>query len=209
MPFCVLKLGGSLIRVARELICRLSDLAQEDYSFLVVPGGGPMADLIRDLSILYPITQETMHWMAILAMEQYAYFLADGTCARLTNEIKFPAGRGIEILLPYQALLRDDGGLQHNWEFTSDAVAALAALRLEAPLVKVTDVDGVILQGNIVPEISASSLIGKKSCIDQGTLQILLSAGKGKSCWVLNGSNPSSFIASLKKGVGGTLIMGE
>jgi len=206
MPFYILKLGGSLLECSRDLIRALSALKSEGYSFLVVPGGGPMADLVRNLFSRHEISQEAAHWMAILAMEQYAYFLADGTGAKLTSEIVRPKDHGIEILLPYQALLKDDSGLGHNWDFTSDAVAALAALRLDAQLIKATDVDGVILDGKVIEEISAGELIGKESCMDQGSLQILLAGSKGTSAWVLNGTDASRFINALRRGNGGTII---
>jgi len=206
MPFYVLKLGGSLLECSRDLIRALSALTMEGYSFLVVPGGGPMADLVRNLFSRHEISQEAAHWMAILAMEQYAYFLADGTGAKLTSEIVRPKDHGIEILLPYQALLKDDSGLRHNWDFTSDAVAALAALRLDAQLIKATDVDGVILDGKVIEEISAGELIGKESCMDQGSLQILQAGSKGISAWVLNGTDANRFINALRRGKGGTII---
>jgi len=206
MPFYVLKLGGSLLDCARDLIRALCSLTSEGYSFLVVPGGGPMADLVRNLFSKHEISQEAAHWMAILAMEQYAYFLADGTGAKLTAEIESPNDHGLEILLPYQALLKDDSGLGHNWDFTSDAVAALAALRLDAQLIKATDVDGVILDGKVIEEISAGELIGKESCMDQGSLQILRAGSKGTSAWVLNGTDANRFINALRKGNCGTII---
>jgi len=206
MPFYVLKVGGSLLNCARDLIRALTSLDMEGYSFLAVPGGGPMADLVRDLFSRHKISQEAAHWMAILAMEQYAYFLADGTKAKFTAEIVRPKDNGVEVLLPYQALLKDDSGLGHDWDFTSDAVAALAALRLDAQMIKATDVDGVIINGKVIEEISPGELIGKKSCMDQGSLQILQAGPKGTSAWVLNGTDTNRFIKALRTGKGGTII---
>lgn len=202
MPFYVLKLGGSLIRCARDLMRRLYGLTAEGYSFLVVPGGGPMADLVRDIFAGQNISEEASHWMAILAMEQYAYLLADGTGARLTREIKRP--EGLEVLLPYNALLEGDRGLCHCWDYTSDSVAALVAARLDANLIKATDVDGIILEGKVVSKISANALQGRRTCIDQGALHLI----RGRGCWVLNGADPEKFVSMLKKGEGGTVIRG-
>ncbi len=202
MPFYVLKLGGSLMGVARDLVRALLDLTAEGYSFLIIPGGGPMADLVRDIFSRYSISQEAAHWMAILAMEQYAYFLADGTGAELTEVIQRP--ERLEILLPYHALLGDDSGIGHSWDYTSDSIAALVAMRLDAPLIKATDVDGVIMDGQVVEEVEASALLGRETCIDQGTLSLL----KGRSCWVLCGLDPARLISSLKEGKGGTVIKG-
>ena len=185
---------------ARDLMRALSPLTEEGYSFLVVPGGGPMADLVREIDSMCEITEEAAHWMAILAMEQYAYFLADGGRASLTREIRRPEGDPvIEILLPYLALLGDDLGMVHSWDYTSDSVAALVAHQLKAPFIKVTNVDGIILDGKVVEEVSASSLIGLESCVDQGTLWLLCSRLKGESVWVLNGMDLQRFVSELKK----------
>ncbi len=200
--------------VAKELMRTLAALAMEEYSFLVVPGGGPMADLVREIFSRGDLSQEAAHWMAILAMEQYAYFLADGTGAGFTEEIRRPVVTPkVEILLPYQALQKNDFGLEHNWDYTSDSVAMLVASRLSAPLIKATDVDGVIMDGKVVEEVSSSSLLGFESCIDQGTLSLLcgrLKESYKESCvWVMNGTDPERFAISLKKGKGGTVIKGQ
>lgn len=202
MPFYVLKLGGSLMSVALDLVRSLLDLTAEGYSFLIIPGGGPMADLVRDIFYRHCVSQEAAHWMAVLAMEQYAYYLADGTGVGLTRAIQ--RTDGLKILLPYQALLENDSGICHSWDYTSDAIAALVALRLDAPLIKATDVDGVILDGQVMKEVDASALLGRETCVDQGTLGIL----KGRSCWVLCGLDPALFVSSLREGKGGTVIKG-
>jgi len=187
---------------AKALMHALHILSREGYSFLVVPGGGPMADLTREIFIRHQVSQEAAHWMAILAMEQYAYFLADGTGARLIDEIR--RREGLSVLLPYKPLLWEDSGLEHSWDYTSDSVAALTARRLDAPFIKATDVDGVLLDGQLVSEIPAAILKGMQSCIDSGALLLL----EGRSCWVLNGSRPEEFVFSLRSGKGGTVIVG-
>jgi aspartokinase-like uncharacterized kinase len=208
MPFYVIKLGGSLMPVARDLMRTLVALTDEGYSFLVVPGGGPMADLVRMIYSSHKTTDEAAHWMAILAMEQYAYFLADGGIASLTRNICHPpqVKQAVEVLLPYQALLEDDLGLVHTWDYTSDSVALLVAAQLKAPLVKATIVDGVILDGKVVEEVSAKSLLGSESCVDQGTLCLLCGRLYGASVWVLNGTDTQSFASNLRDGTGGTVI---
>ena len=144
--------------------------------------------------------------MAVLAMEQYAHFMADGTKAKLTQEIaSYP--QGVKILLPYNVLLEDDCGIEHSWDYTSDSVAALVACRLGAFMVKATDVDGVMLNGRFVDVIFAKDLMETRTCIDQGALNLLNSCGG--HCRVLNGKDPQSFIANLISDVGGTLIKGK
>lgn len=209
MPFYVLKIGGSLLACARPLMGALLALADEGYSFLVVPGGGPMADLVREIYSRGDLSQEAAHWMAILAMEQYAYLLADGNGAALTRRACRPnEPGGVQVLLPYQALIENDRGLQHNWDYTSDAVAALVAAQLSAPLIKATDVDGVMLDGKVVSETQANHMLGRKSCVDQGTIKLLCGPLKGNSIWVLNGTDAQQFSLALKSGKGGTIIKG-
>jgi hypothetical protein len=205
MPFYIVKIGGSLMGCAREIMRQLEMLTSEGYTFLIIPGGGPMADLIRYIHHWHSISEEAAHWMALLAMEQYAYFLADATIARLVDEISMPES-GIEVLLPYQALLKDDDWILHSWNYTSDSVAAKAACRLKTDFVKATDVDGIIQNGDLVPEVTAAGLIGQKTCVDQGTLSILNRCKQ--NCIVMRGSDPMRFATDLKKRRGGTLIKG-
>jgi len=207
MPFYVLKMGGSLLACARPLMGALLALADEGYSFLVVPGGGPMADLVREIYSRSDLSQEAAHWMAILAMEQYAYLLADGNGAALTRRACRPnEPGGVQVLLPYQALIENDRGLKHNWDYTSDAVAALVAAQLSAPLIKATDVDGVMLDGKVVSEVQARCMLGLNSCVDHGTIELLCGPLKGSSIWVLKGTDAHQFSQALKSGKGGTII---
>jgi 5-(aminomethyl)-3-furanmethanol phosphate kinase len=202
MPFYVLKLGGSLIGSAKAIVSRLSDLESKGYSFLVVPGGGPLADLVRGLFSKYSLSEEAAHWMAVLAMEQYAYLLADGTGAALTTEIANCVG--VKVLLPYHVLRENDSGLEHCWDYTSDAVATLVAVRLNADLIKATNVDGIILNGKLVEEVTTASLVRVASCLDHGSLELL----KGRRCWILNGTDPDKLIDSILSGRGGTVVKG-
>ncbi len=161
-----------------------------------------MADVVRALYEKGLLSDEAAHWMAILAMEQYAYLLADDTGAILTAEIS--RSEGLKVLLPYRALLEDDVGLEHSWNYTSDSVAALIASRLDAKFIKATNVDGIIIDGKVAVEIYAISLMETKTCLDQGSIKLL----KGRSCWILNGSDPKKFINSMLSGNGGTIIKG-
>lgn len=209
MPFHLVKVGGSLIGVAKQIVRDLCGLNREGHSFLIVPGGGPMADLVRDLFHRGEISGEAAHWMAVLAMEQYARLLVDGTGAKLAVEPSLCSGTC--VLMPYRYLLKDDSGIEHNWDYTSDAITALIACRLETDMIKVTDVDGVMLGGTLASEIDASELIGKDTCIDQGSLRILISCGR--SCRVLKGSDPAYLTDFFRSGAGflpgGTVIRGR
>ncbi|MGB4652580.1 uridylate kinase [Methanothrix sp.] len=210
MPSYVLKLGGSLIDTAREFMCALITLAEEEEAgFLVLPGGGPFADLIRDIVAQEGLSEEAAHWMAVLAMEQYAYFLADGIGAQLTCSLRLPEKGEVTLLLPYRALTEEDLCPEHSWDYTSDSIALLVAARLGIPLIKVTDVDGVLIGGEVAEELAACQLLDKESCIDQGTIRLLLGELSGMRVWVLNGSDPAAFAQAFRSGKGGTFINGE
>lgn len=194
MRFYVVKIGGSLIGCAKEIVRKLCILSESGYGFLVVPGGGPMADIVRVFYGSKMVSDEAAHWMAVLAMEEYAYLLADGTGAELVDAPC--SSQGLRILRPYKYLLENDDGLEHSWEYTSDAIAALVACRLGLDMIKVTDVDGVLISGELVPAVRAYELMGHQSCIDQGSLKIIDSCGI--RCFVLNGSSPDELIAMVE-----------
>lgn len=182
---------------------------EENTCFLVVPGGGPFADLIREINAEMGLGDEAAHWMAVLAMEQYAYLLADGTGARLTTTVLVPEKRQVSVLLPYQALKKEDFCPEHSWDYTSDSIALLVAARLGLPLIKATDVDGVIIDGEVAKELSARQLLERESCIDQGTIRLLLGDLSGMRVWVLNGADPIAFAKALRSGKDGTFINGQ
>lgn len=210
MQSYVLKLGGSLIDASRKLMRSLIHLADEEgSSFLVVPGGGPFADLIREINAEKGLSEEAAHWMAVLAMEQYAFFLADGSGATLTSQVRLPEKGEVNILLPYRTLTEEDLCPEHSWDYTSDSIALLVAARLGIPLIKATDVDGVIIDGKIAEELDASQLLGRNSCIDRGSIRLLLGDLSESRIWVLNGTDPVAFAIALRGGKGGTFINGQ
>src|SRR5215207_9120087 len=74
----VIKFGGRLatIPAALERVCAaLGDVAQS-HRLVVVPGGGPFADAVREFDARLRLSADAAHWMAILAMDQYAHVLA-------------------------------------------------------------------------------------------------------------------------------------
>jgi aspartokinase-like uncharacterized kinase len=135
----VIKVGGALMRDPSALQHTMADLSRVARSgrILIVPGGGPFADAVRDLNRRLPLTDDAAHWMAILAMDQYAHVLAglmdDSLMVHDLAEIAaaLEAGR-VPVLAPYR-WLRSADPLPHSWEVTSDSVAAWIAVTLGAP----------------------------------------------------------------------------
>jgi aspartokinase-like uncharacterized kinase len=130
----VVKLGGALLADADAFDAVLTAIGgSQERRFLIVPGGGPFADAVREVDRRIPICDDAAHWMAILAMDQYAHLIA----ARLTGSMSMlvtdpqevaPAladGR-IPVLAPFRWLSAVDP-LPHSWTVTSDSIAAWVA----------------------------------------------------------------------------------
>jgi 5-(aminomethyl)-3-furanmethanol phosphate kinase len=105
--------------------------ASRDVPLLIVPGGGSFADAIRDADRRLGLTDDAAHWMAVLAMDQYAHLIA----SRLPNGVLVSgpadiesalAQRQLPVLAPYQ-WTREADPLPHSWDVTSDSVAAWVA----------------------------------------------------------------------------------
>ncbi|WP_370573780.1 amino acid kinase [Methanomethylovorans sp.] len=199
------------MRTAPELLIYLQENLEQIFTpihtMLIVPGGGVFADSIREVHEKRGISDEAAHWMAILGMEQYAYYLADKSGIRTTDDVDklLP---GISILMPYR-LLRSRDPLPHSWDVTSDCIAAWVASMLDSRLVKVTDVDGVRINGETVAVVDAARLkeMGE-SCVDRMLPELLMK--DGRDCMVVNGNYPERVLAALEeKAVRGTLIKGN
>ncbi len=218
----VVKIGGSLIKEAPELVNRLvKEFGSESpnfveevgasgglsFSVLIVSGGGIFADAVRETDEVYSLGADAAHWMAILGMEQYACYLLDKSRALATESITDLA-QGVSILFPYR-LLKTRDPLPHSWDVTSDTIAAWVAVQLGATFVKATDVDGILREGELVREISSSDITGScSSCIDPVLPQFLL---KNKiECLIVNGKFPERVIQAVYgKPVLGTVVKGN
>ena len=211
----VVKLGGSLINSAPEIVNNLLEYANSGkgrtVSILIVPGGGIFADSIRSAGKRYDISEVASHWMAILAMEQYGYYLIDKTGAKGIDSID-DLSFGVSILLPYRFLKKTDE-LAHSWDVTSDTIAAwvadVAGVGVDARFVKVTDVDGVLVDNELVQEIGATDLLAMgTTCVDIGLPEFVRS--RNMDCVVVNGHYPKRVVAAVEgETVIGTYIKGN
>lgn len=203
----VVKIGGSLRDRGREVIEILIKLSHDsEAKIVVVPGGGVFADLVREHS--KEISQDTAHWMAIHAMDQYGLYLADGSSVQLFEDLgKIGDSKGTFILLPYM-IMRQLDPLPHSWDVTSDTIAAWVANEIGAEFIKLTDVDGIFLCGSLQEEIKAEELIGKRTCIDRELPKFLMD--NAMNCTVLNGKYPERITdAIIKREFIGTVILGN
>jgi (4-(4-[2-(gamma-L-glutamylamino)ethyl]phenoxymethyl)furan-2-yl)methanamine synthase len=135
----VVKVGGGLLADSRHLDAVLSAIhdAVRDRRLLIVPGGGPFADAVRNVDRRMHLSDDAAHWMAILAMDQYAHLIASrlphGVVVDREEAIvaALDAGR-IPVIAP-SSWLREADPLPHTWDVTSDSIAAWIAGQVGAP----------------------------------------------------------------------------
>ena len=134
----VIKIGGALSSIpgALDRVCREVGSAASRHTIVVVPGGGPFADAVRRFDQSVGLSDDAAHWMAVLAMDQYAHVLAaripgaalvDGPAAVFEN---LSPGRAA-VLAPSR-WMRSADVLPHSWDVTSDSIAAFVAGALDA-----------------------------------------------------------------------------
>jgi aspartokinase-like uncharacterized kinase len=171
----VVKVGGSLYD--------LPDLGQRLQRWLsthapphvmLIPGGGPTADVIRTLDHRYALGEHKAHWLALRAMTLNAYFLADlldratvvgsvEACGRVWDNL------GLPVLDAFAFAERDEaqsGHLPHSWDVTSDALAARVAQVLQARQL-------VLLKSVSFPEGLDWVEAGRQGWVDRAFAQVL------------------------------------
>src|SRR6266545_6442001 len=75
----VVKVGGALLARPPHFDAVIAEIgaAARERRILVVPGGGPFADAVRGVDRQVHLSDDAAHWMAILAMDQYAHLVAE------------------------------------------------------------------------------------------------------------------------------------
>jgi len=141
VPECVvetvIKIGGGLLKTtALDVVLDvIRDVARERH-VLIVPGGGPFANAVRDVDRRMHLTDDAAHWMAILAMDQYAHLIA----SRLPGAVVVHHSEAIAAVLDEGQVpviapsdwLREVDPLPHSWDVTSDSIAAWIAGQVRA-----------------------------------------------------------------------------
>jgi probable H4MPT-linked C1 transfer pathway protein len=134
----VVKVGGGLLAHRDDFDRALRGVAElaREQPLLVIPGGGPFADAVRDVDDRVMLSDESAHWMAMLAMDQYAHVLAErlpnAALVSTRREILAAVGRGRLPVLAPSSWLREADPLPHSWDVTSDSIAAWVAGAIDA-----------------------------------------------------------------------------
>ncbi|MFO1045341.1 MAG: hypothetical protein U0941_26480 [Planctomycetaceae bacterium] len=137
-PLVVLKLGGSLLECT-DLADRLRSLVEtlRGQRILIVVGGGDAADVVRDWSVRFALPEESAHWLAIRSLSVTRGLVKEllPECCEVDSQAAASAAWTASerpVLLKLEAYLREaernhPDPLPHNWDVTSDSIAAWVA----------------------------------------------------------------------------------
>lgn len=136
----VAKVGGSLFDDPRLPTSLRSWLGEQPGINVLIAGGGPLADFLRDADERFAIGDSVSHRLCLQAMRVTADLLAAmlpeaellGSVDDLQQAIQ--DRRNEMIVFDAESFARDAGPdvLPEGWPVTSDSIAARLALQLEA-----------------------------------------------------------------------------
>jgi aspartokinase-like uncharacterized kinase len=163
-PLWVIKVGGSLYELP-DLGSRLRRwlaTVPTGRIALLIPGGGPTADVVRDLDRRHNLGDERAHWLALRACALNAFFLGD-LLARPIVADPIDMSGVCAVLDPYAFIHSDERQrgpiLSHCWDFTSDSVAAHVAVARQAERL-------VLLKSVTIPDGLEWSDAGRRGLVD-------------------------------------------
>ena len=143
----VVKLGGSLYSnlLLEEWVKKLACI--DNHTIVIVPGGGPFANQVRQAYRDWSIKEEVAHEMALLAMQQYAYLIChlDRPITKLETIDYLKNDKRTYVWLPHHDVV-GKCDQPKNWQTTSDSIALWLAGRLSAQqliLIKSANIDGM------------------------------------------------------------------
>jgi|ERR1700751_5093679 5-(aminomethyl)-3-furanmethanol phosphate kinase len=198
----VVKLGGSLAG-SRYLADWVGALASCGGQGVVVPGGGPFADAVRQAQANIGFSDAAAHHLALLAMEQFGWALASlnsnfrvvDSAVAIRSALR--AGN-VPIWSPVKMVL-DCREISQSWDVTSDSLAAWLAGQLGA--------GRLVLVKHGAPfgdPLSAADLVAR-GIVDPEFPRFLASSG-ARACIVAAEASGSARKAISERGMPGTPI---
>jgi len=130
LDITIAKLGGSLTH-SPQCVAWLEVLMAWGGPLILVPGGGPFADCVRQAQTVMGLDDATAHRMALLAMEQFgialgAYAKVFELASTRSDFDKILRAGKIPVWLPAKMILAARE-VPKTWDMTSDSLAAWLA----------------------------------------------------------------------------------
>jgi aspartokinase-like uncharacterized kinase len=188
----VVKLGGSVVR-SGALPAWLDAIAAVREPIIVVPGGGALADEVRDCQTELGFGDPAAHRMALLAMDQLAWAVAglrSGFEVGATEaELQRALDQGqVAVWAPYAAIAgRTD--IENSWRLTSDSLALWLARKIGAARCYL--IKSIARQGT---RMSATQL-ARDGIVDDAFPAMLKDTGV--ACFLLGRGDQQGFAAAL------------
>lgn len=190
MTALVLKLGGSLAESGR-LRAVLALVRRAHRPVVVVPGGGPFADAVRQSQADLGFSDAAAHDMAILAMHQMAQtmiaieprLVAADTLVGMALAWR---KQRIPVWLPAK-LCAGDQRIPRDWSITSDGLAARLAERLGG-------VDLVVVKSCTVKRTASAATLARQGVVDPTFAAIV---ARANLAWRIVGPGGEAELASL------------
>lgn len=160
-PMLIVKFGGSSIATP-DLRRWVQSIEKTGRPLVIVPGGGPFANTVRQFQTRIGYDAEAAYRMTLLAMEQFGHALvALGeklVPARTLEAIESAQARGlVPVWMPSDMILSGRSA-DETWSVTSDSVAAwLAAQVPGSPLCLIKQID--VPAGSSLQAISAAGVV--------------------------------------------------
>lgn len=190
-PIVVVKLGGSLANNPR-LPLWLRTLGAGGGRAVIVPGGGPFADQVRELQQKLCFDDATAHHLAILAMEQFGRILAalqPGLVPAINRDEIGSVLRSdqVPVWMP-AAMTIGNREIAESWDITSDSLAAWLAGDLSAR--------DLVLVKSAVPPTGAMSaaVLAEQGLVDPAFPEFLK---RSRAKWHCLGPNGEAELAAI------------
>ncbi|MEP9351210.1 aspartate kinase [Xanthobacter sp. KR7-225] len=195
-PPVIVKLGGSLLSgpPPRPLLQRLA----RQRGAILVPGGGSFADAVRDAQPRLGLSEGACHAMAILAMEQTAYALADlcPALARCHSQADLAAPRSGAALWFPAAMLLGAADIPASWDVTSDSLALWLAARLGARRLVLVKAPGAAVPR--APAVADLATLAQAGLVDRAFPQ--MARGFAGTIVLVNADDSARLEAALGSG---------
>ena len=169
----VLKIGGSVAESGR-LQKILAIVRRARRPVVVVPGGGPFADAVREMQDALGFSDEAAHDMALQALHQ----MSDVFCALEPRLVPEETLLGIAAAWRRQripvwrpaAMCAGDRAIPRDWTVTSDGLAARLAERLG-------NVEVMLVKSCRVRAAASAGMLARQGIVDPVFPEIVARAG--------------------------------